>query len=520
MRLSKISRAMVCAVALPGLLAVTLAHATSQPLSLEQQITSISTPNQIETSIGTLQFLDGAPTAETASKVYDYLDTARAAEVFMKGMPAASVQALMDGPKAIGVDSPNKVLLFDNLMDSNSLFLTANTSTMYAMSTLDLKEWGPTVVEVPQGMLGAFNDAWFHYLGDIGPFGMDKGQGGKYLLLPPGYEGDVASGYHVIESNSYRVWVFMRANIKNGLEITEGNIRENLEIYPLSDRENPAETEFVSGSGKAFNTIHPNDVTFYEHLNKVVQYEPLSLIDDETRGLLASIGIEKGKEFNPDKRMQRILKDGVALGNAASRSIVWYPRTEGSIDNMSGVELYPDDANSNWIMAWVNRDVFFKPSDSGGINSDARVMFHYPYTAVTPAMAKAGQMPGKGSDYAIAYLDSSDQLFDGAKTYQMTVPANVPVADFWALTVYDSQTRSLLQTTQPFPSVGSQTEGLRANQDGSYTIYFAPKAPAGYEKNWVETIPGKSWFVAHRMYGPQKEWIEKTWRIGNVELVK
>lgn len=519
MRLSKISRAMVIAVALPGLLTFSNANASYETIPLEQQVASISTPDTVDTSIGTLKFFDGAPTPETASKVYDYLDTARAAEVFMKGIPAASVQALMDGPRAIGVDEPNKVLLYDNLMDSKSLFLTANTSTMYAMPSLNLKEWGPTVVEVPPGMLGAFNDAWFRYLGDVGPFGQDKGQGGKYLVLPPAYEGEVPSDYHVIESPSYRVWIFMRANIKNGLEVAEKNIRDNLKIYKLSEREKPTPTQFISGSGKEFNTVHPNDITFYDHLNEVVQYEPLSLIDDETRGLLASIGIEKGKEFNPDERMKRILKEGVALGNAAARSIVWYPRIEGSVDNMKGIKVYPD-SDSNWIMAWVGRDVFFKSSETGGINSDARVMFHYPYTAVTPAMAKAGRMPGKGSDYAITYLDNRDQPFDGAKTYQITIPANVPVADFWALTVYDSQTRSMLKTSQPFPTVGSQSEGLRANRDGSYTVYFGPEAPQGFENNWIETIPGKSWFVAHRMYGPEKAWIEKTWRIGDVELTK
>ncbi|RJG47477.1 DUF1254 domain-containing protein [Motilimonas pumila] len=518
--LAKLSQAMAfSAVASLAFVPFISAQAASYSDDIDKQIETISTPNKVETSIGTLEFFDGAPTQATAEKVYDYLDTARAAEVFMKGMPAASVQALMNGPTAIGADAPNKVVLFDDLMDAKSVFLTANSSTMYVMPVLDLKDWGPTVVEVPPGMLGAFNDAWFRYLGDVGPFGMDQAKGGKYLVLPPDYEGKVPEGYFVIESSSYRVWVFMRGSIKKGVEAAEKNIRDNLRVYPLAKKDKPKPTEFISGSGKAFNTVHPNDATFYEHLNEVIQYEPIGLIDEETRGLLASIGIEKGKPFKPDARMQRILKDGVALGNAASRSIVWYPRTEGSVDNMAGVKVYPD-SDSKWIMAWVGRDVFFRSNEMAGLNSDARVMFHYPYTAVTPAMAKAGQMPGKGSDYAIAYVDKAGVPFDGSQTYKMTVPANVPVADFWAITVYDSQTRSMLQTDQDFPTVGSQTEGLKAEQDGSYSIYFAPKAPQGYENNWVQTVPGKSWFVIHRMYGPEKAWIEKTWRISDVELVK
>ena len=263
--------------------------------------------------------------------------------------------------------------------------------------------------------------------------------------------------------------------------------------------------EFISGSGKYFNTIPPNDYSFYGHLNHVIQDEPLGMIDIETRGLLASIGIEKGKKFDPDARMKKILIDAVAIANATARSIVWYPRTEST---MNGVEIYPD-TKSSWIMAWNNKNVFFT-TETGGMNSDARVMFHYPYTAVTPAMAVT--IPGKGSDYVIAYLDSNKQPFDGSKLYKITIPANVPVADFWALTLYDTQTRSQLQTNQAYPSVGSQTKGIKRNEDGSYTVYFGPRAPNDFETNWLETIPGKSWFVVLRMYGPEPAWIDKKWR--------
>jgi hypothetical protein len=222
------------------------------------------------------------------------------------------------------------------------------------------------------------------------------------------------------------------------------------------------------------------------------------------------------QEFKPDARMQKILTDGVAIGNATARSIVWYPRTGGSVSNMEGINIY-SDTGSAWIMAWVDKNVFFNGKDKQTMNSDARVMFHYPYTAVTPAMAVS--IPGKGSDYGIAYTDSNKQPFDGSKTYQVTLPPNPPAADFWAFTLYDTQTRSMLQTSQPFPTLGSQSEGLKPNKDGSFTVYFGPKSPAGKEGNWLETIPGKSWFVALRMYGPEKAWIDKTWRPSEVELL-
>jgi hypothetical protein len=482
-------------------------HLASAQVS-EDVLKSIQTPEKVETSIGTLEFLDGAPTSETADKVYDYLDRMRGVDAFLKGMPGASLQGLVKGGHSLGAVKCHQVVMTDHLMDSKPLFLTANTSTLYTIPALDLKRDGPTVLEAPPGMLGAFNDAWFRYMQDVGPAGPDKGQGGKYLVIPPGYEGDVPDGYFVVKSRTYNVWIFLRTSIADGVDVAAERVKSRLRIYPLSKKDDPPAMEFVSGSGKSFNTIHANNYLFYEHLAEWIDYEHIDMLDPETRGLFASIGIEKGKPFQPDARMKRLLTDAVAIANAASRSIVWYPR-------MKEAFIYPD-SDSSWVMAYAGKNVFFTTNEA--MNSDARVMFHYPYTGVTPAMATP--RVGTGSDYGIAFLDSNKQPLDGAKTYRLRIPANPPVKDFWAVTMYDTQTRSQLQTSQPFPTVGSQTEGIKKNDDGSYHIYFAPKAPAGYENNWLETIPGKSWFIALRMYGPLEPWIKKTWRPGEIELVE
>ena len=477
----------------------------------------ITTPNEVETSIGTLKFIDGAPLPKTAEMVYENLDRMRGVDAFLKGMPAASMRGLVVGSAELGANNYNKVLIFDELLDSKPLFLTGNTSTLYVTPILDLKKDGPTVLEVPPGMLGVMNDAWFQYIEDVGPFGQDKAQGGKYLVLPPGYEGDIPKGYFVVHSTSYKVWTLLRTSIADGVASAAKRVKTDLKVYPLSEKDNPKAMEFVSGSKKAWNTIHTNDFSFYEHVNEVIQYERIDFINPEIRGLFASIGIEKGKNYAPDERMTRILTDAVAIGNATARSIVWYPRTEGSVDNMAGIRVYPD-TKSAWIMAWVDKNVFFNGKDGQTMNSDARVMFHYPYTVVTPAMAVT--YAGKGSDYGMAYVDSEKQPMDGSKTYKLYIPANVPAKDFWAVTIYDPQTRSQLQTDQAYPTVGSQDNGFKQNSDGSYDIYFSPEAPAGFEKNWLQTIPGKSWFVALRLYGPLEPWINKTWRPGEIELVK
>jgi hypothetical protein len=352
-----------------------VAHFLCLPIGAQvskEVLDSISTPNQVKTSIGTLKFLDGAPYPETAERVYDYLDTMRGVDAFLKGMPGASLQALIHGNHDVGAEECHQVVIMDKLMDSTSLFLTGNTSTMYVIPTLNLKRDGATVVEAPPGMLGAFNDAWFRYMQDIGPAGPDKAKGGKYLVLPPDYKGEIPEGYFVVQAKTYNVWVFMRASIAKGLEPAAKNVKENLRIYPLSKKDNPPAMEFISGSFVSFNTIHANNYLFYDHLNEWIQEEHLDMLDPETRGLFASIGIEKGKPFRPGERMKNILTDAVKIANATARSIVWHPRTDGT---MKGIRIYPD-TDSAWLMGWVDKNVFFNGKDGKTMNSDARVMFH------------------------------------------------------------------------------------------------------------------------------------------------
>ena len=232
------------------------------------------------------------------------MDTARAADAFLKGMPAASVAALIEGAHSIGAVEVNQVMLFDQLMDAKSLFLTGNSATVYVVPDLDLKRDGPTVVDAPQGLLGAANDGFFRFLDNI--------IGGKYLFVPPGYEGEIPEGYKVIRPDTYRVWVFLRKTPKNkapeNVAAAAQSIRDGLKVYKLADAKNPPKMEWVSASNKAFNTIHYNNEEYYDHINKVIQYESTGLLSPELRGLFASIGIEKGKPFNPDDRMKAIFK--------------------------------------------------------------------------------------------------------------------------------------------------------------------------------------------------------------------
>jgi hypothetical protein len=473
---------------------------------------SILTPDEVSTSIGTLRFFDGMPDGATVERVYDNLDLMRGVEVFLDFVPLASVEAMRRGMLEANVDKCNKILLYSDLMDSSSLFLTGNTDTVYAIGMLDLKRDGATVLEIPAGAgPGTVNDAYFRFVVDMGAPGPDRGKGGKYLILPPDYDGQPPEGYFVSKSPTYINWLPLRGMLRDGN--TDAAVKmwtEGLKIYPLAEVGNPRMLEVIHATGKVFNTIHANDVTFYDEINDVIQREPVDALPPEIRGNLTSIGIQKGKPFQPDARMKRLLADAVAIANATARAIAFRPRSE---------TIWYYGRESSWFSAFDGGDYqWLVDSGNGGRNKDARTLFFYIATVNTPAMVL--KMVGLGSQYALAVTDSQKRYLEGAKRYRVVIPADPPAKDFWSLVVYDPQTRSMLQTSQAYPSKNSQrNKDLVRGADGSTTVWFSPEAPVGHESNWIQTVPGKAWFVCLRLYGPLQPWFDKSWRPGEVECV-
>ena len=467
---------------------------------------SVVTPATVQTRIGALKFFDGAPADETVKKVYDNLDFSRGMEAFMAGMPATSIQALKIGFAEIGV-APNEAIgITENLTDARGLFLTPNTTVIYQWAFADVQR-GPMVIESPPASLGLINDAYFRYLADMGAFGPDEGKGGKYLLVPEDYTGELPKeGYYVVKTRSYNNIVIIRSFVQNNdLAGTVKAAKEKTRIYPLSAAANPPAQKFVDISGKKFNTVHANDFKFYEELHEVVEHEPGNAFDADTVGLFAAIGIKKGKPFAPDARMKAILTEAVAVGNATARTIVFAPRDPRQ-------KFFKD---RQWNTGFLGGYAFF---DNGERILDGRTLFLYYATGITPAMAPS--KPGVGSAYAYTARDATGSYLDGGKTYKVTLPAPVPAARFWSFTVYDNQTRSLLETDQLTAGLDSTMPAMKKNADGSATIYFAPKAPAGQEGNWIQTRPGKGWNVILRLYGPLEPWLNLSWKPGDVELMK
>jgi hypothetical protein len=469
---------------------------------------SLSTPDRVETRIGTLEFTDGFPTEATASLLYDHLDFLRGVEVFLQCVPAASLEAMRAGMEDVGVAACHQVGIFDRLLDSVPLFLTGNTDTVYASGIIDLERDGPTVIEIPPGCgPTTVNDAWFRFVTDMGRPGPDRGEGGTYLIVPAGYDGPVPDGAFVCESPSRINWLILRGLLVDGKpDAAVRTIREGLRIYPLSQADAPPATEFIPLSERAFSTIHANDVSFYDELDHVIQREPLGVIDPETRGLLASIGIRKGAPFAPDERMRALLADAVAVANGTARAIAFATRDPEAF-------LYPD---RRWKTGFIGNDYRWLPGDGvGGRHLDARTLFFYVATVNTPAMAL--RIPGVGSQYALTERDSRGEYLDGAARYRLAIPADVPAKDFWSVVVYDPQTRSELRTDHAFPSRNSTRDPLVANADGSITLTFGPTAPDDRPENWIQTVPGKRWFAILRLYGPLEPWFEKTWVPGDIE---
>lgn len=462
----------------------------------------IATPDKLKTSIGTLNLHDGYPDAATVQKIYDNLDASRALQAFLLALPIVEQAGMREALRKFGPDNQTDVI-FESLTDSRTLQLTENTDTIYNWIWLDTYK-GPLVIEAPPKVLGIVDDFWYHWVADIGITGVDKGQGGKYLVLPPGYSGEIPAGYFVLKPNTYGTWLILRGYLVDGsTKPAVESIRKNLKIYQLADATNPPPMNFVDGSGVAANFVFPTDYSYWTLLNDVVQEEPSEGIDATTLGFFASVGIAKGKPFNPDARMKKILEDAANIGAVTARTITYKMRNQDAY-------YYP---NSAWRLPFLGG---YKFEVSPGVsNFDGAINFFYLAGGVTPAMEQ--KMVGQGSQYPWAVQDSEGNPFDGGETYKLRLPPNIPVKDFSSLVVYDNQTRSLLQTDQQFPNVSSHNKGLKVNADGSVDVYFGPKALAGFENNWVQTIPDKGWFVLLRLYGPLEPWFDKTWRPGEIE---
>ena len=514
---------------------------------------AVTTPEKTETRIGTLEFRDGMPSRDTLDKVYDHLDFARAFDAFVNAYQGVNTHGLHRGFLQAGVGD-NEVLIYPELIDSRSLFLTANADTVYGGGFLDLGD-GPMVIETPPGFLGAVNDYWGGWVTDVGAPGGDRGLGGRYLIVPEGYDGPLPEGgFFIAFSKTTHLLLFGRLFLQDddpkpaakllrtllqGLPVPGRRGRHALRRVPpwrgAARSRHAAARDGDPRERPVVDTIMPGDFSYFEWLDEVVQQEPTGSLDPELMGPIAAIGIVKGKPFAPDERMKRILTEAAAVGNATARSLFMRPR-DPELVLLPRLGLDAAHADDQRLRL---RDPAARYRGAGPRRpAHAHGRPHLPADRLPDArrphlllLRRHGDQPGRDDAPERHRLPVPDgrpwtrtrQYFDGVRTYKVTLPGTIPARNFWSLTLYDTQSRAMLRTPQRWPRAGSQrypSPAAEVEADGSTTVYFGPEQPEGVPRgNWIQTLPGKGWFVLLRLYGPLEPFFDKSWRAGEVEPV-
>jgi hypothetical protein len=431
----------------------------------------------------------------------------RAVEAVIWGMPAVNFDRMLQAAIASGGEA-NQVIYWSRPVNSKNQTLTPNPDTIYFNPFFDTRS-GPVVLEVPRAerdavIVGSVDDAWQNALEDVGPAGADKGEGGKYLITPPGYTEKAPEGYIVLPSDTYRGFAILRSNFRSpgdadiAAAVAYG---KRIKLYPLN--QGPGATVYVDLYNTPYDATIPYDWRFFESLDRFVQLEPWLTRDKAMIDMIKSIGIEKGKPFNPDARTRAILDD-------AARE------ARGEIDvHYRALFTPPFNQGTHWALP-ASKDVV---EGMGTAFADAN---RYPVfdRAVSYAMAYfSARRLGAGQFYLMTIDDSAGRVLDGKKTYRLTVPPNPPVKQYWSATAYDRETHALIRNTARASRASSSTD-LHKSADGSVDVYFGAKAPAGKESNWVPTDSQRQFEVLFRFYGPEKPLFDKTWKLPDIEEVE
>ena len=453
---------------------------------------------------GGYPFEGGFPTPAASQQARDDADFERAVIAYRFWYPTVSMEGVFDGPRSIGVED-NKAIVIVKATPDLTVF-TANSDTPYASGVIDVSN-GPMVVEVPPGpFVGLVDDHNQGWVLDIGLPGPDAGRGGKHLVLPPGYSGEIPKGYFAGRSPTLKNYVAIRSLPLDGNMDKALNALRGIRIYPLSTAAQPQLVRIEAPDAATDATLlrWEDNIGFWQQLHAIVDAEP---VKDEFRpmlGLLAELGIEKGKPFLPDERMTAILERAARTGR--DQMLV------AAFDSRRPDRVHWPDRRWEWVSLVADNPDFETPA---GMDLDARDRWFAQAIVASPAMFR--RTPGAGSLYWLADRDDRGRWLDGGKTYRLVVPQPVPAKLFWSVTVYDAQTRSEIKTDQDKAALRSLFELKGAPKDAPLTLTFGPKAPEGQEDRWIKTIPGRGWFAYFRIYGPETAAFDKSWKPGDFE---
>ena len=431
----------------------------------------------------------------------------RAAEAFVWGMPAVNTNLMLQAARKIGVGD-NEIVYWPRPVDWRNQTLTPNPDAIYFMVFFNTREVGPVVIEVPpaeggSSFTGNIDDIWQMALEDAGPSGADAGKGGKYLLLPPGYRDRVPRGYIALPMLTNSGYALIRSSLASheDADITRATeYGKRLKVYALRDASRPPPTRMTDGSKAIFDSTIPDDIRFFEALNRVIQGEPWLERDKAMIDVLRTLGIEQGKPFRPDEKTRAALEAGAREAHA------W-------LDERLDSAFEPYWKGARWALPALPELVEVASQKSYAVTDQ------YPVDAraLTYSIGYVGiKRLGAGQFYLLSSRDKDGAPLDGAKNYLLRVPAEAPARQYWSATVYDRATHALIRN-MTVASRASNRADIRKNDDGSVTVYFGPKAPDGLESNWVQTDPDGKFEVLFRLYAPTERLFDKSWKLPDIE---
>ncbi len=465
-----------------------------------------------------LPFPNGYPSKEGVATLKDELLFQRGVQSYIWALPALSMYAMKEGSEKVFGKGYNILPIWKDRLNAKTLITTPNSDVVYAMGYLDLKQDGPMVIEVPPGLQGILDDFFQRpicserkingrvWCGDVGLPGPDRGKGGKYLILPPDYKGDVPREFFTLRSRTYGVFVFWRGFFKDPKQLEAPvKVMERTRIYPLGNKKSAKPMQFPNASNVPANMLYPTDGSAFDMLSRFIKHEYVDPADMEMRGMLASLGIIKGKPFQPDAHTRDILDQAAKTATRIGHATAYEPQT-----------IVPNGLwykDRRWLNVFPGNATF--TADTFNFIDPRTGFFTFAYSA-SPGMAV--NMVNVGAKYPATYVDANGDFLSGSESYKLHLPKGIPSALFWSVTVYDSITASGLDNEQPFPSINTMDQPVK-NKDGSIEIYFGPDSP-GAGKNWLRTLPDKGFFVILRLYGPTQAFFDKRWKPSDIEKLK
>lgn len=453
--------------------------------------------------------VESATEAFRPANIQEEMIYSRALTAAVWSMPVVNYQLMYQEMATKLKGNFNQIVIWPKLLDWKNQTLTPNPDVIYLMPFFNTKDVGPIVLEIPPADKGVLNGSVMNYwqaaIEDIGPGGVDKGKGGKYLFLPPDYDvNKVPKGYIPLASNTYQGYALIRSVLKSGSPADVAAAIEyskRIKLYPLSKANQSPQTTFLDASNVVYDSSIPYDIRFFKSLDIMVQAEPWLERDKAMIDLLKTIGIERGKPFNPKPRTEEILNHAIKAAKA------WLDV------NYESMPRYYIDAH------W-----FFPATEEThqSIINDFKVPDSYPVdnraVIYTIAFFSAKHI-GESQYYLMTLKDEDEKPLDGSKHYILNVPANAPVTQYWSMTVYNRDTHTFIRNAK-WMGRSSQTPGIKTNSDGSVDIYLGPTPPPEGESNWIPTDPKGQFEVLARFYGPKKELYDKSWKLGDIEEVK